>query len=79
MAKRSALMQKRRTGPSANTQLCINVRLEKCCVVNDGVRCENPVVLVKNNNGKTERRCLYHINTDKAEINPKIAREMWWA
>lgn len=81
VAKRSALMQKRRTGPSANTQLCIHVRLEHCHVQN----CKNPVTLVKNQEGKTKRYCIEHLTTESSAdvevenvINAIIAREMWW-
>lgn len=75
MAKtRSPLMAKRRSGPSANTQLCIHVKTEHCHVKD----CENPVLMVENVNGKTKRRCAQHLNNSKPVTNPTIAAEMWW-
>lgn len=75
MAKtRSALMSKRTTGPSANTQLCIHVKTERCHVKD----CDNPVLMVENEGGKTKRHCIEHLNNSKPAINPDIAAEIWW-
>jgi len=71
---RSSLMNKRRFGPSANTQLCIHVKTEKCHVA----ECTNPVLMVENGGGKTKRRCAEHLNNSKPVTDTKIAAEMWW-
>lgn len=75
MAKtRSPLMSKRRFGPSANTILCVHVKTEKCHVEN----CDNPVLMVENNGGKTKRHCAEHLNNAKPVVDKAIAAEMWW-
>ena len=82
MAKRSAMAQKKTSGPSANTQLIIHCRTERCDGRVNEERCTNPPLITFSKNGTIQRRCQDHIgrkNTKTAATpNAQIRAEMWW-